>query len=163
MKNILSLLQYRKSYQSGLLMAKAFRILKQRTNQALAVYNINSTDWGILGLLSDNPKGLRLSALADEMGVKAPYITRSVSELTQQKLVQVTEDPTDTRARLAVLTPKGKEFVAKVEPELISKLKGVFGKLGKRDVLGYGATLVAIVEGNKKLLEGSPNLDHLED
>lgn len=163
MRNLLTLLKYRKSYQSGILMAKAFRILKQRTNQVLAPYDVNATDWGIIGLLSDNPKGLRLSVLAEEMGVKAPYVTRSISELTERDFVQVVPDSSDTRARVATLTAKGKKFVVQVEPELISKLMGVFGDVGKRDVIGYGSTLVAIVNGNKEMLESAPDLDHLEE
>lgn len=157
------ILPYRKSYTAGLLLSKAFRILKRRTNEALAPYDITATEWGILGLLYESKHGVRLSDIAFEVGVKAPFVTKSINTLSKKQMVTVTSDPLDIRAKLANLTPAGKNFVLKVEKIVMSEVLQTLSHAKKRDVLGYVKTLISVVEHDKNHLHTTINLDHMQD
>jgi DNA-binding MarR family transcriptional regulator len=62
--------------------------------------------------LSEGP--LSLSALADAIGVDAPYATLIVDSLEERGLVERQPDPDDRRRKLVTLTPAGTEAVIKV-------------------------------------------------
>jgi DNA-binding MarR family transcriptional regulator len=163
MSNLTKIIPYRKSYKAGLLLAKAFRILKKRTNVTLAPAGISATEWGILGLLLEKKSGLKLSEIASEMGVKAPFVTRSINLLIEKNLVLVKVDTVDTRAKIALITESGKTFVKKTETKVMSEVMKVFKGADKRDVLGYVLTLIAIVEANNEAGQAAVDLDHMSN
>ena len=156
-----SLLQYRKTYKAGLLQAKAFRILKSRTNEVLKPFSINATDWGVLGLLIDDKKGMQLRAIAQEVGVKQPYITRSIGTLSKLGYVELKRNETDSRAQNAFITAKGKVFVQATEKDVLKQLKGTFGDISARSLLGYVQTLDSIVSSNTNKQFTQGDLDHM--
>lgn len=139
-----SLLQYRKSYKIGLLQTKAFRILKHQTNNALKPFGINATDWAVLGLLLEAPDGLQLKMLADELGVKQPYMTRSITGLKQLGFVTTEASSKDNRATDARITKKGVVFVNTTEVVIVKKIKPFFSEVSARNLLGYLQTLIAV-------------------
>lgn len=153
---------YRKSYRAGLLLSKAFRILKKRTNDVLAPHGINPTDWGVLGLLYESRQGLRLSEVAFEVGVKPPFVTKSVKGLIEKGYIELRVDEADTRAKLATITEAGKMFVKNTETEVMKEVMGVFEKTNKRDLIGYVNTLVSVVENNSKDDLESVDLEHMQ-
>lgn len=54
------------------------------------------------------PGGARMVALAEAAGVTKQSMAYLVSSLVEQDLVRVDPDPTDGRARLVTLTPRGR-------------------------------------------------------
>jgi DNA-binding MarR family transcriptional regulator len=156
-----SLLQYRKTYKAGLIQAKAFRILKYRTNEVLKPYGINATDWGVLGLLIDEKKGIQLRVIAEEVGVKPPYITRSIATLSKLGYVVLKQSDVDARAQHAFITDTGKQFVQSTEKVVLRQLKETFGSISAGSLLGYIKTLDAIVTSNATLRYQRVNLGHL--
>jgi DNA-binding MarR family transcriptional regulator len=157
-----SLLQYRKSYKIGLLQTKAFRILKQQTNEALKPFNINATDWAVLGLLLEEKNGLQLKWLASELGVKQPYLTRSISKLKELGFISTATSESHTRATNAFITEKGKKFVISTESIIVKKVKPIFSNASPRNLIGYLQTLIAVASVAEEggVLE---SLDHMED
>ena len=156
------LFQYRKTYNAGLLQAKAFRILKKHTNTALKPYDISATEWGILGLLQDERSDIKLSDIASALGVKAPFITRSMAVLLAKGYVTQVNLPKDARVRIARLTPTGKKFVTKTEPVVAKMIKTTFANISVRNLFGYVMTLHQIVEMYQEDSRGI-DLSHLQD
>lgn len=155
-------LQYRKTYNAGLLQAKAFRILKKHTNTALQSVDISATEWGILGLLVNNPKGLRFSKIAVMLGVKAPFVTNSMIILAKKKLLVINTDTIDTRVKIATLNDTGRDFLKKTEPIVAKEIKRTFNGTSLRNLYGYVATLHGIVETYGADIENI-DLSHLAD
>lgn len=157
-----TLLTYNKTYNAGLLQAKAFRILKKHTNSALLPFGISATEWVILGLLSNQSEGLRLSEIAALVGVKSPFVTRSIAILVEKDFVDISISSQDTRVKIAMLTKVGETFVLKTEPVISQQIKKTFNGVSIRNLYGYITTLHTIsetypVDGQTILLS------HLED
>lgn len=138
------------TYQAALLQTKAHRIIKQHVSHSLKDLGISSVHWTFLGLLYDSPKGARLIYLANELGVEAPFITALIQDLKDKKLIDYTQDPDDSRARIAKLNAAGKKFVYKTELYLQEKMRGMSEDIKSKEVLIYLGVLEKIINNSKK-------------
>ncbi len=151
-KKIISASHRPTTYQTGLLQAKAYRILKQNTNSILSSqHEITSTGWAFLGFLYDNPDGVRLSDCANELGVEGAFITPLAGSLKKKGLIAYETAPDDARVKRATLTPLGKKFVAETEKVVRDQMKKLVKDVSIRDLMGYLKVLQAIVKNNKGL------------
>lgn len=140
----------RTTYRVGLLQAKAFRILKNHTDDALSKHAISNVDWVFLGLLHDNINGLRLKEMAEELGVEAPFVTSLFNKLEKINLVTSRVDTFDSRAKNIQLTSRGHTFVIATEEYLKDKMKKLLVGAGKSDLLSYVTVLEKIIENSKE-------------
>jgi DNA-binding MarR family transcriptional regulator len=148
-RKIASAARNRTTYAAGLLQAKAYRILKQRTTELLAPAGISTIEWAFLGLLIDNDS-LRAQEAAYELGVEAPFVTVMAANLSKKGFVSIAKDADDSRAKNISLTATGKRFVAKTETELRAGMRGLVSGASPNDLLGYLAVLECIVENGQK-------------
>ena len=139
----------RTTYRAGLLQAKAYRILKQRTTELLAPAGISTIEWAFLGLLIDNDS-LRARETAYELGVEPPFVTVMAAKLSKKGFVIITKDADDSRAKNISLSEVGRQFVTTTEIELRSGMRGVIAGANPGDLLGYLAILECIVENGSK-------------
>ena len=147
-KNIKILSGNHTTHRVGLLQAKVYRILKTHTANNLITHNISTIEWAFLGLIHDNPQGIRFSDAADEMGVEAPFITVLIKDLKKQRLVTVTPDSKDSRVKLIFLSPHGKKFVTKVENELKEKMRPLINDVTVSEIAGYLSVLEKIIKNS---------------
>lgn len=151
LKKIQHAVNNRTTYKAGLLQAKVYRALKTYTGEKIAKHDISTIDWALLGLLFDNVEGMRAKALADELGVEAPFVTVLISKLQKKNLVATKPDLKDSRAKNIHLTAKGKQFVPKVEAGLYQEMKVFIEGIPKSDMLSYISVLEQINENSKKV------------
>lgn len=71
---------------------------------------LTSQQIGLLAMLKEG--GVRMSAIATNLGVRTPTATQSVDRLMKAGLVTRRADPADARAVLVSLTPRGEEAMA---------------------------------------------------
>jgi len=133
------------TYGMGLLQAKAHRILKQHTASVLKQFDISTTDWALLGLLFDQPDGLRFSKAAAVLGVEAPFVTELADGLAKKDLLTELKLEQDKRVKILMLTRKGRDFVPKVETVLRNETKYLFGDASPSDIQTYRKVLKIIV------------------
>lgn len=134
-----------KTYAIGLDQAKAYRILKHVTSQALEKYSLSPLDWALLGLLSDQKNGLRPSEIAELLGVEAPFVTVIVDELQTKKMVVRKKDAVDRRAKLVTLTAHGHRRVLLIENQLRQATKGLMKGVSPQEIIAYMKVLKAII------------------
>ncbi len=137
------------TYRVGLLQAKVYRILKNKTGEALSDYGISTIEWALLGLLFDCKAGLRASKLAEELGVEAPFITVLFAKLKKMGLVDHASDPKDSRVKIMHLTTKGTDFVPGVEKHVRAQMRPLVSGSAISDVLSYVTVLETIIENGK--------------
>ncbi len=96
------------------------------------------------------PGGIRITALAQKLGVTKQAVAPLVAELADLGLVRVTKDPGDARARRVVLTPFGVEALLH-GTRMLHHMEAVMvaPHLGKRDTAvlkSLLARLLAVLE-----------------
>jgi MarR family transcriptional regulator for hemolysin len=148
-KKITTAAKYYKTYQVGLLQTKAYRVLKHHTARVLSEFDISTIEWAFLGLLYDNPKGIRLNILATELGVEAPFITQITTRLKKTQYFEHREDPEDSRAKIILMTKEGKAFVDKAEKHLRAETKALFQDVSAADLLTYITVLDKVIHNSK--------------
>ena len=137
------------TYHSGLLQAKAYRILKLRTSAFLAPFDISTIEWALLGILKDNPAGFRLLTLSEMLGVEQPFVTVLAEKLRKRKFITLTPQPDDKRVKITRITPEGKAFVIKTEKSLRSEMRPLFKNASVKDLFSYLKVLSTIVENGE--------------
>jgi DNA-binding MarR family transcriptional regulator len=85
--------------------------LKSHAWQDAGQHGLTPTQGQILALLrSKGTNGMRLSAVANELGVSAPTTSDAVTTLVEKGFVQKTKAVDDGRAIAILLTPKGQQL-----------------------------------------------------
>jgi DNA-binding MarR family transcriptional regulator len=145
-----SVARNRTTYRAGLLQAKAYRILKVRTNKELARIEkgISSIHWALLGLLHDEHDGMRPHEAALELGVEAAFVTALVAELRKKGFVTTKADASDNRSKRLCITEKGTAFVASAEPKLRGAMRPLLAGLSVTELSSYLVALEKIVKNS---------------
>ena len=136
------------TYLSGTLQVKAYRILRSHVYNCLSEYDLNPSHWSLLGIVVQADDGVRLAKVAELLGFKAPLITLMANELIDRNLIKRIPHHSDARAKLLVITPEGKHFVAKVEQTLNAQLRILLKGLSMEDMATYHKVLVTIIEND---------------
>jgi DNA-binding MarR family transcriptional regulator len=138
----------RTTYTAGLLQARAYKILKERTSVVLAPLGISTTEWAFLGLLMDHGS-MRPKQVAEEIGVEAPFVTVMVAHLKKSGWVEEDSDMKDSRAKILSITAKGKSFVQKTEVRVRNEMRPLVQGTAIGDLLGYLSVLESIIKNSK--------------
>jgi DNA-binding MarR family transcriptional regulator len=93
-------------------LAKIGIALKQQAWAEAGGRGLNPTQGQVLALLRANPNGLRLGALAEQLGVTSATASDSVTALHRKGLVAKEPTPGDGRGVVVVLTPAGSREAA---------------------------------------------------
>ena len=143
------ILKYKKStstYAVGVVQAKAYRILKQKTNEFLVTYGLSSTEWALLGLLYETPEGHTFTDISVALGVKGPFITRIAGTLLKKKVVGIQKTDLDNRTKQLILTIEGKRLVEHIEPLLKKESAQWLKGASTRDLISYLRILHIIIQ-----------------
>lgn len=132
------------TYRVGLLQAKAYRILKMRTSEALKPFGISTAEWAFLGLMYDHGP-IRPSDAAIEVGVEPPFITATVGKLNKMRYLNEVTDEADKRSKTITLTEKGNVFVEQTEQAVRKDMRHIIGDVDPTDLKGYLSVLETII------------------
>ena len=147
MKLFNKILNYQKlsrTYTLGLLQAKAYRVLKRKTGAFLEAYTLTTIEWALLGLVYEKKAGEAPTELGAILGVKGPFVTRLIAALQKKKLVTIEKSPTDSRAKIVMLTAHGRTQVEHIESLLRIESKTWIKGVSTRDIISYISVLNAI-------------------
>lgn len=133
------------TYKSGLLQAKAYRIMRSHLAKILSAYDLSIPEWTILGQVYEQ-EGVRLAEISDILSVEAPLVTTLTDQLVLKEFVTRTDDPQDRRAKLLTLTPKGKELVPQIEHSASIRMKELMHGITDEDLFAYNRVLEFIVK-----------------
>jgi MarR family transcriptional regulator for hemolysin len=135
-----------RSYQMSLLLTRAYRILRAEVYRCLDEYELNPTQWSLLGLVVEARDGIRQSEVASALGVKAPLVTMLVDKLAARELMVRIPNPVDTRSKLLVITPRGKTLVKTIETALVGHLLPLVEEVSEENMQAFRMVLGTIVK-----------------
>jgi DNA-binding MarR family transcriptional regulator len=97
---------------------RTFGLIERVMQPYFARFGISGSQWGVLRNLhraeQEGLPGLRLSELSDRLLIRPPSVTGLVDRLERAGLAQRDATPADLRAKLLILTRKGRLLVEKV-------------------------------------------------
>lgn len=133
------------TYITGPLQTRAYGALRENVFRVLSKYDINPSQWFMIGFIIEAKDGIRQVDVAKQMGVKPPLITVMVKELEKRKLITTIQSQFDSRTKLIGITPEGKKLVKGVESELHDHLLKLLSGLTESDMIIYHKVLSTIV------------------
>lgn len=138
------------TYLTGAIFAKSYKALRDTVTRGLGKHGMSPTTWSFLGAIAASPNGIRLVELADKLAVKAPFVTAMANDMVDRGLVERAQHQFDRRAKLLVLTKKGKQFVADVEADVEAELSQLLVGLTESDLKAYQKVLETIIANADK-------------
>lgn len=131
------------TYTAGLLQAQSYRALKSFMTAQLGKYELTMQEWALVGILRDHNKQ-RLSDIAMRMRVEASLSTTLANRLLKKQLIERLPDPTDKRAKLVALTPKGRRMVDTMEIQLRTEMKAFLHDISAAELVVYIGVMAKI-------------------
>ena len=132
-----------RTYEAGLLQAKAHRNLTNFMSAALEPHGVSLPQWALLGLISEQGE-LRPTTIAQHLGVKPPVATALLRELKKMGLIIREKSTADNRSIVVHLTNEGSAKVSTVETELRGAMKQYLKGIKIRELNTYIDVLTKI-------------------
>ncbi|MEE7506379.1 MarR family winged helix-turn-helix transcriptional regulator [Methylobacterium sp. C33D] len=85
----------------------------------------------IIGRMAEEP---RQNVLAEAVGIEGPSLVRLIDQLAMAGFVVRREDPSDRRAKVLGLTPRGRQVFEQIEAELSTLRARVFAEIDGADL-----------------------------
>jgi DNA-binding MarR family transcriptional regulator len=138
------------TYQKARLQVVGYRAIQSEVSELLSQYELNTSQWIILGWLYDNPSGMRITAVAEILEVEVPLITALMQPLQRNKLIVLKTDVSDRRAKLATLTKAGVALVAKLEPAMAAQLAAFDSSIKSSEMDSYFSALQSFIYAHNR-------------
>jgi len=154
-KNIATLVKERKNlsilktYNSGLLQAKAYRLLKSYISLTLKKYGISTVEWALIGQLYE-VKSVTITEAAKILDVEKPFATNLAETLRKKGFVKRLVDKDDRRSKRISLTDKGNLQVPIIESDVRGAMSKILNEVSVEDIFSYVKVLEEIVKNTSK-------------
>ena len=139
------------SYVSGTIYVTAYRTLRGRIAACLQRYELTPTIWSMLGIVMQARDGVRLNEVARILDVKAPLVTMIANDLIDRGIIRRIPHHIDKRAKLLVMTPKGKTFVKNVEKDMEKELNYLLHGVTEAELKAYKKVLDTIIANGENV------------
>lgn len=116
-----------------------FQELRSNTCTTLGeiLNEFNRGEIGVLGYLAFEKDEATAGELSGKLNVTTARIARILNSLEVKGYIKRTEDNTDKRKTLVVITQNGKTLAQKSKKEVISKITKVIDEIGKEKTTEY--------------------------
>ncbi len=132
------------------------RLWRKMARQAAAKHGVSEAASAPLVWIERLGENVRQNTLADAIGIEGASLVRLIDELQASGLVTREPDPSDRRANVVSLTPRGREVVTEVNDDIQGLREQVFAGLSAADLEGTGRVFAAIKAAAGKDLDQTP-------
>lgn len=129
----------------GLLFTKAHKAVRARIYHVLDEYHLTPTDWSILSVTAQAAEGIRLINVASQLDVKAPMVTTEAAHLINLGLIRRVQHHSDKRAKLLVVTAKGKRLSKLIEQQLETAQQQMLKGLNDKEIATFQKVLETLI------------------
>jgi len=136
------------TYYIGILQVKAYRVLQHQVSQEVKKFDLNPTQWFILGQIKSQ-RTVRAAEIANLLKVEAPLITSLTDDLVNKGLLRKATSSKDKRVNLLELTAKAEKLIPIIEGKLQASLKELLSGVDEGELMVYQKVLEAIVKNGQ--------------
>lgn len=101
-----------------------------RFRPILREHGITEQQWRVLRTLNDTGD-MEPNQLADACLILSPSLTRMLAAMEQSEMIVRTKSSVDQRRQVISLTPKSRQFLADVEPQVDAEYARIEAQLGR--------------------------------
>ncbi|MFF2805737.1 MarR family winged helix-turn-helix transcriptional regulator [Streptomyces sp. NPDC058000] len=133
----------------GVLATLSYLLTRSRAHErhaSQAGITAGRSDLYLLMALEDSGGVSRVGDLAAQLMVEPPHVTRQISQLEAQDLVERTPDEMDRRARRIAITPHGKAVLESFKAARLAGLRQALGDFDDADLDTTKAVLDRLVD-----------------
>jgi DNA-binding MarR family transcriptional regulator len=117
----------------NLLVASAH--VRQLVDEAVGTHQLTQAQFNVLRILRGaHPGGYPRREIATRMIDRAPDVTRLIDRLERRGLVERTRSDADRRQSITVITGKGLDLLARVDPLVAATQRAIAGRLSAADL-----------------------------
>lgn len=142
---------YKAQAPLGYLIHEVARLMKRRFEEEARAHGITLPQWRALAHIGGN-EGISQVALAAAIDADPMTISGVLDRLDKRGLIERYVDPTDSRAKLARLTPEGREVIRTAREVGLSMYEGALDGVSPAD----RETVVAVLGRMRGNLLGQP-------
>lgn len=129
-------------------------ILERVSSQALqSQFGLRITDWRVLAVIAGNP-GISANEIAVRTATDKGWVSRSVTQLDRNGLIERTVDRQDSRRYRLTLTRRGRAIFDKAAAGALSRQEELFGALPVEERARLMDNLQELILQAKRLQQG---------
>ncbi len=132
------------SYTVMLAKIRAFRATKDVIATSLKTFDVTIMQWLFLGVIAKEKGSTTSAAIAVELNVSTPLVTRFTQQLLKKQLITITPDEQDKRTKHITLTANGARLLDDSEPVVRDALKTWLEAIPREDVRTYITVLLHV-------------------
>lgn len=132
------------------------RLWRKMAREAAARHGVSEAASAPLIWIERLGENVRQNTLADAIGIEGASLVRLIDELQASGLVTREPDPSDRRANVVSLTPRGREVVAEVNEDIQGLREQIFANVPAADIEATGRVFTAIKEAAGKEADQTP-------
>jgi MarR family transcriptional regulator for hemolysin len=126
------------------------RLWRKMAREAAARHGVSEAASAPLIWIERLGDNVRQNTLAEAIGIEGASLVRLIDELQSSGLVTREPDPSDRRANVVSLTPRGREVVTEVNDDIQALRQQIFTGLSDADIEATGRVFAAIKEAAGK-------------
>ncbi len=123
---------------------RAFRATKDVIAKSLQDFDITIMQWLLLGYVEKNTDGTTAGAIAEELNITMPLVTRFTAVLSSKGMIIITPLPQDKRTKIINITEAGKELLLSSDPIVKRALKDWLAPIPQEEVRTYIAVMMQV-------------------
>lgn len=130
-------------------LGRVHRMWRQAISDAVSALDMTEARWSVLIHLDHLGEGCSQQALAQELAIEMPSLTRTLNQLEQRALIERRNDPADRRAHTLWFTEAGRRMVADVEQRIRGVRFDICQELDDHQLSEF-ARVLCVMESNLK-------------
>jgi MarR family transcriptional regulator for hemolysin len=126
------------------------RLWRKMAREAAARHGVSEAASAPLIWIERLGENVRQNTLAEAIGIEGASLVRLIDELQASGLVTREPDPSDRRANVVSLTPRGREVVTEVNDDIQGLREQIFAGVPTADIEATGRVFSALKEAAGK-------------
>lgn len=126
------------------------RLWRKMAREAAARHGVSEAASAPLIWIERLGENVRQNTLAEAIGIEGASLVRLIDELQSSGLVTREPDPSDRRANVVSLTPRGRKVVAEVNQDIQILREQIFAGVSPADIEATGRVFAALKEAAGK-------------
>jgi len=126
------------------------RLWRKMAREAAARHGVSEAASAPLIWIERLGENVRQNTLAEAIGIEGASLVRLIDELQSSGLVTREPDPSDRRANVVSLTPRGREVVTEVNEDIQNLREEIFAGVEAADIEATGRVFAALKDAAGK-------------